>query len=84
MFDQEECQLTPVWHFVAVHEIRNGGRQFAHLLLASATKFCGYIGRDIFRPALGRIEGDNAEGIPAAAYRQLYIGRRMLNRHEPS
>jgi hypothetical protein len=22
--------------------------------------------------------------LPAAAYRQLYIGRRMLNRHEPS
>jgi len=63
MFDQEECQLTPVWHFVAVHEIRNGGRQFAHLLLASATTLCGYIGRDIFRPALGRIESHDAERI---------------------
>jgi hypothetical protein len=49
--------------FVAFHEIRNGGRQFAHLLLASATKFCGHIGRDIFRPAVGRIEGHDAEGV---------------------
>ena len=61
----------PVRHFVAIHEIRDGRRQFAHLLFASATKFSGDIGSDIFRPAVGRIEGHDAERIGVLARKEI-------------
>jgi hypothetical protein len=61
--DQPQRQLTPIAIFVPFDKIRNRERKLAHLKIAASAQFAGDIFGDIFRPALGSIEGDDADRI---------------------
>jgi hypothetical protein len=59
--DQPQRQLTPI--LVPFNEIRDLSGQLAHLQIATAAQFAGDFFGDIFRPAVGGIEGDDANRV---------------------
>ena len=54
-----------------LNEILNGRRHISHLEIAAPAQLAGDILRNIFRPALGRIEGDDADRIAILAGKQV-------------
>ena len=56
-----------------LNEILNGRWRISHLEIAAPAQLAGYILRNIFGPALGGIEGDDADRVA------LLAGQQVLN-----
>jgi hypothetical protein len=69
--DQPEGQLTPIAVLVPFDKIRDRGGEFAHLQIAATAQFAGDIFGNVFRPALGGIEGDDADRVAVLAGQQV-------------
>ena len=54
-----------------LNEILNGRRHISQLEIAAPAQLAGDILRNVFRPALGRIEGDDADRIAILARKQV-------------
>jgi hypothetical protein len=65
--DQPKAQLTPILPFVPFDEIRDRGWQLAQLQIAAAAQFAGDVFGNIFRPAFGGVEGDDADRVAVLA-----------------
>jgi len=57
--------------FVLLHEIRNGGGQFAHLQIAAPPKFMGDILGYVLGPSLLGVECDDADRIVVLARKEI-------------
>jgi hypothetical protein len=57
--------------FVLVNEVLQEERNVAHLQIAALAQFSGDIDRNILRPALGGIEGNDASGVFAQPGEQV-------------
>jgi hypothetical protein len=56
---------------MAFYKICERSRHLAHLQIAAPTQFAGDILGNIFRPPLGRVEGDDTVGIAVLATQQV-------------
>ena len=54
-----------------LNEILNGRRHISRLEIVAPAQLAGDILRNVFRPALGRIEGDDADRIAILARKQV-------------
>ena len=54
-----------------LNEILNGRWRISDLEIAAPAQFAGYIFRNVFRPALGGIEGDDADRVAILAGQQV-------------
>jgi hypothetical protein len=59
--------LPPSGTFLPLDEILNGGWHISQLEIAAPAQFAGHILGNVLGPALGRIEGDDADRIIALA-----------------
>ena len=65
--DQPKGQLTSIGPLIPFHEIRDRSGDLAHLQIAAAAQFAGDVLGNIFRLALGGIEGDDADRVTILA-----------------
>jgi len=56
---------------LSLDEILNRGWQISQLLVAAPAQFAGHILGYVLRPALGRIEGDDADRIVVLARKEI-------------
>jgi hypothetical protein len=68
--DQPKRQLPP-GALMALDKILNRRWNVAHLHIAASTNFKGYIFRNVLRPTLGGVEGDDAYWVRVLAGKQV-------------
>jgi hypothetical protein len=67
--------LPPSGTFLSLDEILNGGWHISQLYIATSPQFVSHILGNVLGPALGRIEGDDADRIIVLARKEiLYNG----------
>ena len=69
--DQPKGQLTSIGPLMPFDEIRDHSGDLAHLQIAATAQFAGDVLGNIFRPALGGIEGDDADRVTILAGQQV-------------
>jgi hypothetical protein len=63
--------LPPSGTFLSLDEILNGGWQISQLYIATPAQFVSHIMGNVLGPALGRIEGDDADRIIVLARKEI-------------
>ena len=69
--DQPKGQLTSIRALVPFDKIRDRRGKIPHLQIAATAQFARDVFRNVFRPALGGIEGDDADRVAILAGQQV-------------
>ena len=69
--DQPQGQLTAIAILVPFDKISDRRRKLAHLQIAATAQFARDVFRNVFRPAFGGIEGDDADRVAILAGQQV-------------
>jgi hypothetical protein len=63
--------LPPSGTFLSLDKILNGGWHISQLQITTPAQFMSHILRNVLGPALGRIEGDDADRIIVLARKEI-------------